>query len=101
MPKVLEVTATQQAWMDAHRCVICNGTPSTVSNELVQEHLMLKPAYRHMSVIPGPYEPHMTESVGGEYRCVVTCENDHEFVCRYHRFFAAESGSAEKQADED
>ena len=86
MPKVLTPTPEMVAWQESHRCVICNGLPVTVNTELLQEHRRLKSAYRHMAILPWPYEPYMTETLGGEYRTEVECENGHTFSCHYHRF---------------
>ena len=93
MPKVLELTETQRAWCDTHRCVICNGHPKEVRTELVQEHLELKPAYKHMALAPFlTPEPYMTRMVGGEYRTEVECENGHLFVAHYHLLPDAKAG---------
>lgn len=86
MVKTPEASPTQQAWMDTHRCVICNGEPRTVTNEMIHEERHLKNEYRHMAILPGPYESHMTEFAGGQYRVETECENGHIFVCEYWRF---------------
>lgn len=86
MPKVITSTDEATVWQESHRCVICSGLPVTVKTEMVEEHRQLKPAYKHMAVLPGPYEAYMTEHVGGEYLSEVECENGHLFRCHYHRF---------------
>jgi hypothetical protein len=86
VPSVLRPTEEQIAWQETHRCVICSGLPVTVRSEMVQEHRVLKPQYRHLARFSVPAEPWQTEHLGGEYRTEVECENGHTFSCRYHRF---------------
>ena len=87
MPKTLAPTATQQTWMESHRCVICNGLPATVNSELVEEHRVLRPEYRYLATAGVPAEQWQTEVIGGKHLTTVRCENDHEFRCYHHVFF--------------
>lgn len=86
MPKVVQPSEEQRRWQEAHRCVICDGLPVTINTELLEEHRVLRPEYRHLARYNLPAEPWQTETIGGEYLTTVECENGHQLRAHYHRF---------------
>ena len=64
-------------WASEHRCAICDSPAVRVSHEMIEEHRALRPAYRHMAMVPHAVEPWMTDVVASEWDTEVECENNH------------------------
>lgn len=88
MQKLLKPSPIQRAWRESHRCVICNGLPTTVSQEEVEEHRQLKDEFMYLARHGIPAEPWQTEHIGSMFRVTVVCENGHEFTAIHHQFRA-------------